>query len=128
MGHVQERALERLGVSVSSRELKKLSKDITEGRCKRFLFLGKTIGVYQVFLNDGTEAVAIFDLHHMIIKTIGPKTWVKKIGSHYKYIPKKLKEEPEYKHQSQKKRKKPYARVRNKRKTQELLQRNEDFC
>lgn len=108
-------------------EIKRLNKDIMDGSAFRYCFLGQSIGIYAVLLNGKTDAVAIFDLHHCFIKTIGPKTWIKKKGDRYIFIPKKEREEIEYKNISQKKDKVPYVRSKFKSKTRAMLQRDEEF-
>lgn len=125
MNHVQNRAMDRLGEFISINEIKKITQDILDGRCKRYLSLGKTFGIYQAFLNNSTEALIIFDYHYRVIRTIGHPSWIKKKGSVYIYSPKKKKEDIEDNSNNRKKRKVPYVRSKYKQSTKEMLQRND---
>ena len=121
MNHVQQRVMERLGESITIEEIKRLCKSIINNECKHYLDIGKTIGIYQVFVNGTTEGVAVFDKTFRHIKTIGHPRWIKKKGGKFIFIEKKQKEK--YSNNNyDKKNKEPYDRTKQKRKDKKLLQ------
>jgi len=127
MNHIQMRAMERLGESLDLSEIKRLTKSIIDGECKKYLMLGKDIGIYQVFLNQRTEAIAIFDHAYRIIKTIGRSSWIKRKGNRFYYTHKRQKEDIESQNNNYKRDKVYYDRTKHKQKTRELLRGDEEF-
>ena len=124
MNHVQQRAMERLGVIIDKREIDRLTRLIIAGKCKRYLYLSFYIQVFRVYLNDQTEALAIFDSQYSVIKTIGHPSWIKRKGGRYIFVSKKHKQQVQPKEEIDHRRdKRPYDRTKYKTRTKEMLQR-----
>ena len=127
MNHVQQRAMERLGVSITLPELKRLAKTIRDGECKFYLSLGRIIKIYQVFIYKKFEAVVVYDSRYNVIKTIGPPSWIREKEDKIYFSGRRKRSSSKAKKQKHRKDKNPYERFKQKRKTREVLQRNDEF-
>lgn len=127
MNHVQIRAMERLGESIDIPEVKRIVKAIVQGEYKKLVQLGRDFGIYQVLLNNITEGVVIFDQQLNIIRTVGPKSWVKKKGNRYVFLGEKKKEDNQSKYIATKRDKRPYDRIKQRKKERDMLHKYEEI-